>query len=167
MRAVAAMAVGLAVGCATPQTLEPGVRRQGLTWKKDVAPALADKCGSCHTGSEPAAGFRTDDYFQVIARARAGDATSVLIAIGSDATHAPFATTFAWLRPWVVDDALGYEPSPVHARGLMNPSDPTFHGTVVGQVFNWALPLCAKCHGSDFAGGPSGVGCATCHSGGL
>src|SRR5262249_61968220 len=131
-------------GGATPNARGRGVRRRGLRGKRAAPPALADRCGPCHTGSEPAAGFRTDDYFQVIARARAGDATSVLIAIGSDATHAPFATTFALLRTWVVDDDLGYETSPVHGPGLMNPSDPTFHGTVVGQVFNWDLTLCAN-----------------------
>jgi predicted CxxxxCH...CXXCH cytochrome family protein len=168
MRALfAAMLVHLAAGCASPQPLEQGVRRQGTTWKQDVAPALAESCGSCHTGNDPAAGFRTDDYFQVIARARAGDATSLLLTIQSDAIHAPFASTFALLRTWVVDDDLGYETSHVHGPGLMNPSDPTFHGTVARDLIKWNLATCGKCHGTDFAGGTSGVTCKTCHEGGL
>jgi predicted CxxxxCH...CXXCH cytochrome family protein len=167
MRALAAaLVIGLASGCASPQPLDQGVRRQGTTWKQDVAPALAQSCGSCHGGSDPAAGFRTDDYFQVIARARAGDATSLLLTIQSDATHAPFASTFALLKTWVVDDDLGYETSAVHGPGLMNPSDPTFHGTVVRDVVNWNLATCAKCHGTDFSGGTAGVTCRTCHDGG-
>src|SRR5262249_27474723 len=116
---------------------------------------------------EPAAGLRADDYFQVIARARAGDATSPLLTVGGDATHARFAATFALLHTWVVDDDLGYEASPMHGPGLMNPSDPTFHGTVVAQVFSWNLATCAQCHGGDFTGGASGVSCTPCHTGGL
>ncbi len=168
MRALAATVLaGLAVGCSTPQPLELGVRRHGTTWKADVAPLLAQNCDSCHTGNDPAAGFRTDDYFQVISRARAGDATSLLITIQSDSTHAPFASTFAVLRTWVVDDDLGYETSPVHGPGLMNPGDPTFHGAVASGLLNWNLSACTQCHGADFAGGTSGVTCRTCHDGGL
>jgi predicted CxxxxCH...CXXCH cytochrome family protein len=163
----AAIVFGLAVGCASPQPLEPGVRRNGTTWKADIAPLLAQSCGSCHSGSDPAAGFRTDDYFQVIARAHAGDASSLLLTIQSDATHAPFASTFVQLKTWVVDDELGYETSQVHGPGLMNPSDPTFHGAVASGLLSWNLSSCTQCHGTDFAGGKSGVACTTCHEGGL
>src|SRR5262249_13435662 len=110
-------------------------------------------------------GLRTDDYFQVIARARAGDASSRLLAVGSDATHDGLAATFAMLRTWVVDDDLGYETSPVHGPGLMNPGDPTFHGAVVAGL-GWSLPTWAQCHGTDLSGGSSGVTCRTCPQGG-
>lgn len=160
----AAIVAGLAVGCASSQPLEPGVRRQGLTWKADVAPALVQSCASCHSGDSAAAGLQTDDYFQVIARAHAGDSSSRLLAVATDATHAKLPATFALLRTWVVDDDLGYETSPVHGAGLMNPSDPTFHGAVVAS-FNWNLDTCAQCHGGDFSGGASGVTCKTCHAG--
>lgn len=170
MRAVVASVLAslawLLVACASSQPVELGVRRQGLTWKADVAPALAQSCASCHSGSEPAGGLSTDDYFQVIARARAGDATSRLLTIQTDATHASLASSFKLLRTWVVDDDLGYETSPVHGAGLMNPSDSTFHGQVV-RDFNWNLSLCTQCHGTDFGGGSSGVTCKTCHDGGL
>lgn len=156
----------LAFGCASSQPIEPGVRRQGLTWKADVAPTLATSCASCHSGDAPAGGLATGDYFQVIARAGAGDASSKLLAVRSDATHAPFASAFALLQIWVVDDDLGYETSPVHGAGLMNPADPTFHGQVI-RDFNWNLTLCSQCHGATFTGGISAVSCQSCHDGGL
>jgi predicted CxxxxCH...CXXCH cytochrome family protein len=164
--AAASILAALVVGCASARTLDPGVQRDAITWKADVAPVLAKSCGSCHGGDGPAGGLRTDDYFQVIARARAGDATSRLLTIQSDPMHAPLASAFAVLRPWVVDDGLAYEESSVHGPGLMNPSDRTFHGTVAAGI-NWNLQSCATCHGTDFAGGASGVGCASCHTGGL
>ena len=167
MRAlVASLVVGLAVGCASPQPLEIGVRRQGLTWKQDVAPALVQSCASCHAGSDAAGGLHTDDYFEVIARASAGDASSKLLTIQSDSKHTSFASAFKLLRTWVVDDDLGYEVSTVHGSGLMNPKDSTFHGSVARDLFNWNLTTCSQCHGSDFSGGTSGVTCKTCHEGG-
>jgi predicted CxxxxCH...CXXCH cytochrome family protein len=169
MRALAAgLVAGLGLGCASPQPLEPGVRRHGLTWKVEVAPAMAQDCGSCHSGGEPAAGFRTDDYFHVIAKAHSGDPSSRLLAVQHDATHATLTSTFALLTTWVVDDDLGYETSPVHGPQLMNPAETTFHGTVAAVNLDWNLDSCAQCHGADFAGGTSGVTCQTrCHPGGL
>ena len=53
----------------------------------------------------------------------------------------------------------------VHAPGILDPTSPGFHATVLKQL-NWDFPLCATCHGSDFSGGTSGKSCLGCHAAG-
>jgi predicted CxxxxCH...CXXCH cytochrome family protein len=168
MRAGAAMVVCL-LGCSQARPVEPDVRRQCLTWRDEIAPVVAAKCTGCHGAADPAASYATDSYLDLISKATAGDAASPLLAKldprTADATHAAFADVHARLQTWVVDCDLGYIRSEIHSAGLMNPADPEFHGAVVARN-GWDLGQCATCHGTDFAGGKSGVSCKTCHQDG-
>ena len=53
----------------------------------------------------------------------------------------------------------------VHAPGILDPSSPSFHVTLLKQT-NWDFARCASCHGADFSGGTSGVSCLSCHAAG-
>jgi hypothetical protein len=50
-----------------------------------------------------------------------------------------------------------------HQAGWQTPGSATFHGAALKAV-NYNAAACQSCHGSDFAGGTSGVACATCHA---
>jgi predicted CxxxxCH...CXXCH cytochrome family protein len=171
MRALGTLAglAALAIGCSKAQPVEPDVRQKCLTWQVEIAALVAGKCTSCHGATNPAAGYRTDSYLGTISKATAGDATSPLVTKvdpkTADATHAAVTDAHPQLATWTVDCDLAYAPSEIHEAGIMNPSDPNFHGTLVATM-GWDLGVCAQCHGSDFAGGKSGVACTTCHAGG-
>jgi predicted CxxxxCH...CXXCH cytochrome family protein len=52
-----------------------------------------------------------------------------------------------------------------HPNGWLNPSDAVnFHGKFL-ETNQWNLSYCADCHGSDYAGGSTGVSCNNCHQG--
>lgn len=51
-----------------------------------------------------------------------------------------------------------------HAKGIINPASPDFHGQVI-RGENWSMKSCAQCHASDYAGGIVDASCLTCHTG--
>jgi predicted CxxxxCH...CXXCH cytochrome family protein len=51
----------------------------------------------------------------------------------------------------------------VHQPGITDPSSPNFHVNLLEQL-DWGFATCQGCHGSDFAGGTSGVSCLQCHA---
>lgn len=50
-----------------------------------------------------------------------------------------------------------------HPNGFKESSSPNFHGKTI-QALNWKLDECKTCHGTDYAGGSSGVSCLECHT---
>ncbi len=50
----------------------------------------------------------------------------------------------------------------IHPADFLVPTSEAFHGKELLRR-NWDFPLCASCHGTDFAGGTAGVSCLTCH----
>jgi predicted CxxxxCH...CXXCH cytochrome family protein len=164
-----------ATGCSTARPVDEGGRRC-IDWKDDVGPRLQESCGGCHSGDAPAGGYDVTQYLQAIGAARdggveaaAGDPGSRLLSVldpaTADATHQPFAALVPTLRAWVVDCDLSYFLSAVHPGGILDPASSDFHGAEVVRL-GYNLPLCAKCHGADYAGGASAASCRTCHADG-
>jgi len=50
-----------------------------------------------------------------------------------------------------------------HKPGWLDPASSASHGKFL-KTMNWQTVECARCHGSDFAGGSSGKACFTCHA---
>ncbi|MBK8014687.1 MAG: CxxxxCH/CxxCH domain-containing protein [Deltaproteobacteria bacterium] len=147
-----------------------------VAWSDDIASILAIDCVGCHQGAHAEGSYALDAYSGVLGRgtdgvpnAIAGDATSRLLTIlapdSVDDVHRPVAARYDVLRRWVVACDLAYRASLIHEKGLMNPSDPDFHGQLLRDRA-YDFEFCAKCHGIDAPGGKSGVSCLTCHPSG-
>ncbi len=50
-----------------------------------------------------------------------------------------------------------------HKPGWLAKTNPNYHGLKL-KSYNWDLNSCKSCHGNDFNGGTSGVGCFQCHN---
>jgi len=50
-----------------------------------------------------------------------------------------------------------------HAAGITDPNSPDFHGKLI-KANSWKTNNCQNCHGSNFAGGPNGPTCNSCHT---
>jgi predicted CxxxxCH...CXXCH cytochrome family protein len=156
--------------CTSARPVE-GRRAPAQTWTT-IGPRLASACGACH-GDAAAGGYRVSSYLDAIGAtsgvrmAIAGDARSRLLAILDPAAaispHDGQADLYSVLRTWVIDDALAYASSEVHAGGLLDPLSSDFHGQLV-VARGWDLALCQRCHGVDFAGGPARASCNGCHA---
>ena len=159
-------------GCgeARPIASDP---RAIVTWEDDVRPLLAEHCSPCHSGAQPAGNYRTTDYSSVLGsgldstpNAIAGDAASRLLQVltspAPGSPHAGLEGDLALLQPWVVQHNLAYTRSWVHPGGIMDPSQPGFHGAMV-QAAGYDLAGCKHCHGADLSGGAAGRSCLSCH----
>ena len=167
----------LALAASACSNVRPAVdgTRQCLTWKEDIAPLFSEQCVSCHSGQAPAGNYDLTSYLGVLGdgthsspNAVAGNAQSVLLEPlhpQNDAAmtvHSDFSGLYEKVRTWVVDCDLAYRRSFVHPGGLMNPTDPQFHGTQVKEMA-WNFTVCQQCHGTDFSGGTAQTSCLTCH----
>ncbi len=172
MRALPFILCVLAAGCTSARPVE-GTRAFTYTWKDDLAPILAERCGSCH-GAAAAGGYSVLTYMGTIGLHRsagpvaiAGDASSLLLRILDPATaitpHDGQASLHQLLSTWVVADQLAYVRSEVHGGGLVNPASPEFHGKVLAE-HGYDFPLCQSCHGENFDGGLAKVSCLSCHT---
>lgn len=157
----------LAFGCSKERPVDDGVRAC-FTWKDDVNAQVQDRCTRCHSGDKPAGNYDTSTYFSVLkdktgtAVAIAGDEMSPLFTALGTATHVPVSDLTPTLRNWVVDCKVAYTKTPVHPHGIADPDSADFHGKLVVEI-NYNLGFCAKCHGSDFAGGTANAPCTACH----
>lgn len=52
-----------------------------------------------------------------------------------------------------------------HPDGFAAISSPNFHGEFLKTQLNWNILQCKTCHGSNYAGGNTGVSCRECHVG--
>lgn len=174
-RAALLVVVLVAAGCgeARSTALSPS---QCATWQDTVGPRLRERCGGCHGGPTPAAGYDVGTYLgtlaadeQGVARALPGEAGSRLLAVldpvSADANHRPFVGLRAELTTWVVPCRLAYQRQGVHPPGILDPADPDFHGRAA-RARSYDLSPCAGCHGEDFAGGRARKSCRTCHADG-
>ncbi len=50
-----------------------------------------------------------------------------------------------------------------HAKGIINPVSPEFHGQLI-RAENWSMKGCLQCHGGDYAGGIVSSSCLSCHT---
>jgi predicted CxxxxCH...CXXCH cytochrome family protein len=150
-----------------------GTTEPCVTWKDQIGPLFADRCQGCHSGAAPAGQYQTDSYAGVLGGgsdatpdAIAGDPTSRLLATldptTADEVHRAVSAVFQDVRTWVVTCGLSYAQSSVHPGGILNPASADFHGQLIKDQ-KYAFGVCQKCHGTDFAGGSSGVSCLTCH----
>jgi len=53
----------------------------------------------------------------------------------------------------------------VHPAGILDPASDAFHGKELARQ-GWDFAVCARCHGSDFAGGSARTTCLGCHTAG-
>ncbi|HET7787084.1 MAG TPA: CxxxxCH/CxxCH domain-containing protein [Myxococcales bacterium] len=167
------MTIGvLAAAACSRARPQQGDLAQAVSWEEDVAPLFAANCTSCHSGSDPAGGYRTTSYLEALGPegapvAVAGDGNSLLLRTldpaHADAVHAGVSSLSQTVRAWVVEGRLSFFRSQVHPGGILNPRDAEFHGTVL-RGLAWNFGVCASCHGADFAGGKAGVSCTQCHA---
>ncbi len=146
------------------------------TWVEDIGPAVSDRCATCHGGDTPSGSYDLTSYKDALGVGTdstpnliAGDASSALLAAIDPATanavHADFSDLHAVARTWVTECDIDYFDSPLHPGGIMNPTDPAFHGTQIRDS-GYDFELCAGCHGEDFSGGKAQASCLTCHENG-
>ena len=170
--ALSAAAATAAVHCSKARPLQ-GPLGEPVSWEEEIAPLFAANCNSCHSGAAAQAGYRTTSYLEALGPiaapvAIAGNANSLLLTIidpaRADAVHAPVSSAFTAARAWVVDGRLSLFRSGIHESGILNPNDAQqFHATLLRGA-GWSFSQCQECHGSDLAGGTSGVSCQECHS---
>ena len=170
----------IVAGCSDARPVVDGTP-QCTTWT-EVKPILDAKCVSCHGAESPRGGWNATTYLSAIGVpapeasfladtapsgvVTAGDPSSRLLSVltpsSSVPEHRATADVLDTLSHWVVDCKLSFANSKVHAGGLLNPADPSFHGKLL-QARGWNFGLCAKCHGEDFEGGAAKVSCTQCH----
>ncbi len=154
------------------------------TWN-DVAPIVAAKCASCHSGASARAGWRVDTYIDAIACVTPSGAPATLPA----SSAAPILAALdqpphvgvlddgerTLLTSWVTSGAPGFSPG-VHTPDIIDPRSPQFHGTTLRSV-RWAPMLdaanpdaCGKCHDGTLSrptnvafAAPGAPSCTSCH----
>ena len=168
----AALAIGLVAAAAcVDERARPGAACP--TWEGEIAAALAP-CATCHGGATPAGDYPLTSYLGVLgggadaeANAIAGEASSRLLAVLDPATavgpHAGQAALRTLLSQWVIDCELAYLDSPIHARGVLDPTSAGFHGRDVERA-GWDLDACGRCHGPGFEGTAAAPTCTSCHA---
>jgi predicted CxxxxCH...CXXCH cytochrome family protein len=153
------------------------------TWD-DVAPIVSSECAACHSGSDPAAGWRVDSYLDAIAcvgpnvpaTLPASDAAPILTALDTP-PHVGLldAADLATLTAWVIAGAPAYAAS-VHAPSIIDPRAPGFHGETLRGA-HWSPMLdpgdpnaCGRCHDGTLSRparvtmpAPGAPSCTSCH----
>jgi len=174
--AVALVASMLACTKARPIVDDP---RGCPTWQKSIGPLFQTRCSQCHSagdGGVAQGGYDTTTYNLALGstarpEAVAGDATSRLLVTIDPQTatdpHLNMADVFALAKTWVVDCRVSYEDPAVsvHSAGILDPTQPDFHGTILLASGFKDFGVCQKCHGQDFSGGASQKSCLPCHQG--
>ena len=173
MRAIlGALALTLAAAACSEGRPQQGTLANPVSWEEEIAPLYAAQCNSCHSGSTPAAGYRTTSYLDALGPyaapvAIAGEPSSLLLSVidpaKADTVHQPVSGAFNQSHAWVVDGKLSFFRSGIHEGGLMNQHDPEFHSNLVRDD-GWNFARCQGCHGDDLAGGKANVSCQECHS---
>lgn len=169
------LVISLIASCAEERPLTEDAR-QCVSWKDEIAPLVQERCSSCHSGAQPAGKYDTTTYLGVlgsgsddVSNAIAGDTTSLLLgatATGNTiAAHAGLENVTPKLREWVADCRLSYVRSSVHSGGLLDRTQPDFHGTLLRNQ-SYDFKSCQSCHGEDFRGGKAEASCVSCHQGG-
>ncbi len=173
------LAAALLVAFALAACGNPRANRLGEAECPVYEPDIADlmkACTSCHAGPTPAADYRLDAYFGIVARgpdgsARLvpGDADSPFLAaargeLAPQEQHKALSPeAVATLTDWAVRCRGASEKHAVHPPGWMTVTDlEQFHGKVL-RATGYQVEPCKKCHGDDFKGGAAKVDCTQCH----
>lgn len=126
----------------------------GLVPTPDVT--RGTNCNACHTAAYPhAAGFRDGRLHGSPARA---DITRCKSCHGSGLDRAPTGYQSC------VQCHASYLQHSSSGMGVVGWGTYEGHGRFVGPVASRNLTECRLCHGADYAGGVSGVGCMSCHA---
>jgi predicted CxxxxCH...CXXCH cytochrome family protein len=173
MRAIqGCLAAAVAVCSCSKARPQQGTLANPVSWEEDISSVFAAQCNSCHSGPNPAAGYRTTSYLEALGPTNApvavpGDTSSKLLSIidpaKADAEHAPVSGAFAQVQQWVVPGRLSFFRSGIHEGGILNPNDPEFHKFLVRDR-GWNFSDCQSCHGTDLNGGKAAVSCNDCHA---
>jgi len=174
----AAVAVAVsAFGCAKARPLVDDPR-DCPNWKKDIGPLFQNRCSQCHSagdGGEAQGGYDTTTYslaLQTNLGPGSAGAKATLLSTLDPATamdpHKGMADVYAETRTWLLDCRAAYEAdaTSVHTAGVLDPSQPDFHGTILLESGFKEFAVCQTCHGADFSGGSSQKSCLSCHKGG-
>src|SRR5262245_13677273 len=106
----------VAVGCGRARPVVDGTPRCA-SWKEEVGPLLADRCGSCHTGPAAAGHYDVGQYLTALGPASApvaiaGDPGSIILQTLDPATapepHRDLGDAAERVRSWVIDCRLSY-----------------------------------------------------------
>jgi predicted CxxxxCH...CXXCH cytochrome family protein len=141
-----------------------------------VQPALAESCVGCHGSTSASGDYRLDSRAAALARrpdgssriaAADGGVSAFVAALTGTLPGGHPAVTFAdggvaTLTTWatVCHGASGRQF--FHPPGWGTDGDPEFHAVAL-RASGYQLEPCQACHGTDLAGGKSGVSCQTCH----
>lgn len=150
----------------------------------EVQPILEQGCLECHTGSEPAAGYRVDDYLETIRCVPSGapatlpsDLTAPIVAVLEEDSHDDLLdeAEATVLRDWVVGGAVSQPPGS-HPVEWADPRSDVWHGSYL-RTSAWQPIIdftrsdaCGRCHGGSPAPNPDVVffapgapACTDCH----
>lgn len=162
-----------------PRTVAPP------SYRDDVAPILAAKCASCHSGDAAAAGWRATSYVDAIGCTANGTAVTVaadgvapIVAVLHDATHAGLATDAdaSVLSRWVAAGTPAFRGG-VHDPSFVDPRSPQSHDKFLRSK-RWKPMLdatdpdaCGRCHEGAPArpspapsAAPGATPCTSCHT---
>lgn len=172
--------------CCSACSLDRGSETEPPAFDTDVAPILAARCGRCHSGDSPAAGFRVDGYLDAIGCvgsppssvvSPASDRAPIVRALGT-ATHRGVVTGGERdeIERWVRGGAPAFHGT-VHSPDIVNPRSDGWHGRVLARA-QWKPMLdpndpeaCGLCHdgaparpkGVRYAA-PGAPSCTSCHT---
>lgn len=181
LRLIAIVAVAMSgLACTKARSLANDPRACP-NWLQDIKPLFDERCLACHAPENPQGGYDVSRYDLALGTGLVpdvvvGDANSKLLATidpaGATGPHAGMADLHALAKTWVVECRASFldESTSVHTAGVLNPSQPDFHGKKVIDS-NYDLRVCKSCHGQRLqgekkswkAGDPPA--CTVCHSG--
>jgi predicted CxxxxCH...CXXCH cytochrome family protein len=170
---VALALCGFACTKARPLDHDP---RTCPNWQEQVEPLFKEKCVACHGPGNAQGGYDVSRYDLALGTDAApeiviGDASSKLLTTIDPASaagpHAGFSDVYALAKTWVVECRASFlnESKSVHTAGVMNRTQPDFHGRPVIDS-KYDLRDCQYCHGQRLDGGKANiVACTKCHDG--
>jgi predicted CxxxxCH...CXXCH cytochrome family protein len=171
---VISIAIGLGVGasiaaCGTKTFEAPP------TYRDDVAPLVARKCASCHSGDAPAGGWRANGYLDAVGCVD-GKHVDLIAALATPA-HAGIVDDDerALLVRWSEAGTPAFRDG-VHAAAFVDPRSPSSHGRFL-RAHRWRPMLdakdpdaCGVCHDGAPARpdpaptpAPGATACTSCH----
>ncbi len=153
------------------------------TYRGGVMALLRQRCASCHSGTSPAAGYRTTSYLEVIGCTGAGTPATTgknppIVAVLDRPNHASLLSTDerALLTQWIDAGAPAIDGA-VHAAAFVDPRSPGSHARFLrARRYRPMLQIadaeaCGRCHEGaptrdvpPRAPAPNATACTSCHA---
>jgi predicted CxxxxCH...CXXCH cytochrome family protein len=168
---------GLAPACSSSDRAEAPP-----TFRDDVSTVLNAKCVECHSGANPAGGWRASSYMDVVGCVSSDGHGATLPRTDGDAATAPIVSALSTkthqgslplakraskdeielFTQWIAAGALPWQSS-VHAPGFVDPRSAEHHSKFLrGKQWKPMLDAndpdaCGRCHAGTPSGPPDGV----------